>query len=213
MPLFYKANPFQNDTILGVWEISEDDDFFLEHLVLYDEEKSELSVLKSRKRTEWLASRYLLHLLSGRNLRGACLKDEFGKPYLKDSSFKISMSHSGEFTAVMAAPENVGVDIQKPVAKIERIATRFLSPEEYDQMNVRNRLEMLHVYWGAKESLYKAFGRKSLDFRKHIIVDPFEYNQQGFEFSGRINNDHMVLEYRIFYQPIENAILVYAVQS
>ena len=40
----------------------------------------------------------------------------------------------------------------------------------------KTRMEHLSVYWGAKEALYKAYGRKKLEFKQHILVEPFKYN-------------------------------------
>ena len=169
MPLFLKLNTEQ-EGVAGIWQTEEDDSYFLDRLQLYPEELEELKTLRSRKKTEWLSSRYLLHLLSERHIRGACLKDAYGKPYLQDSDYHISISHSGKFTAVIASPHIVGIDIQIIVAKIERIANKFVTDTEFNSVHNQYHIESLHAIWGAKEAMYKAYGKKALDFKKHLKV-------------------------------------------
>jgi len=195
---------------LGIWKIDEDTAFFESKLDMQEKEQQLVVELKGHRRTEWLASRFLLHLMSGRDERAACLKDEFGKPYLEDSFYHISMSHSREMTAVIAAPRLVGVDIQKLVGKIENIAHKFMRDEELQSLKTESRLEHLHVYWGAKEALYKAYGRKSLDFRTHIFVEPFDYDLSGGQCSGRVVKDDFDKKFEIHYRRIDDFILVYA---
>jgi phosphopantetheinyl transferase (holo-ACP synthase) len=152
-------------------------------------------------------------LLSERQFRGACLKDDFGKPYLKDSIFHISMSHSGSYTAVLASPKIVGIDIQVKLDKIERIAPKFVSDAESKHLDKVHYIESLHCIWGAKESMYKAYGRRELDFKKHIFVEQFVFNPIGFVFSGRVVKDDFNEKYTLFCQQIEHLILVYAIQQ
>ena len=109
MPLIYHRNLTAGGE-LGVWRITETAEYFLDRLELFPQEIKQLSKIKGRLRLEWLASRWLLHTLSGRFLRGACLKDEYGKPYLTDSDFEISISHSWNIVAIMAAPYSIGID-------------------------------------------------------------------------------------------------------
>ena len=198
---------------LGLWQIAEDERFFLEQMTLPEKEAEELTKIKGHRRLEWLASRWLLHILSGREERGNCLKDEFGKPYLEHSLFDISISHSRKYTAVIAAPRLVGVDIQKLVPKIERIAHKYMRPEELDSLETASRLEHLHVYWGAKEALYKAYGRRRLDFREHIILEPFAYELEKGRCRGTVKKEDFQRNFRIFYEKIDNYVLVYALEE
>ena len=100
---------------LGIWKIAESEEYFLDLLDLTPIEKVQVSRIKGRRRLEWLASRWLIHKMSGRHVRGAVLKDEFGKPHLINSKWKISISHSDHKAAVIASPYLVGIDIQKIV--------------------------------------------------------------------------------------------------
>ena len=198
---------------LGLWRIEEPEDFFLEQLQLSTKEAAYIQEIKGHRRLEWLAGRLLLHKMSGRDFRGACLKDEFGKPYLEGSLYDISLSHSREMASVLAAPRNVGVDIQKLVPKIERIAHKFMRPAESESLEANTRLEHLHVYWGAKECLYKAYGRKELDFREHIFIEPFVYDLEKGRCTGRVEKGKHVSWYQLYYEKIEDFMLVYALED
>ena len=194
---------------IGLWRIEESELFFLEQLLLTPEEDHQIAAMKGHRRLEWLAGRWLLHHMSGRTIRAACLKDEYGKPHLEDSSYQISISHSRKIAAVIAAPEPVGIDIQKLVSKISRIEHKFMREEEFASLIPATRLEHLHVYWGAKECLYKAYGRRQLDFREHINIDPFAYDLQSGRCTGKIVKDDFMADYELWYSRLEDYILVY----
>lgn len=207
-------NNLQPEGELGVWKIEEDESYFLERMQLRRKEHQQLVALKGNRRLEWLASRWLLHRMSGRRMRGACIKDEHGKPYLTDSLFDISISHSRELVSVIAAPRSVGVDIQKIVEKIERISYKFMREPELFSLRDHTRLEHLHVYWGAKEALYKAYGLRELDFREHIFIDPFGYDSNGGIATGHISKGDFLQFYTIRYQMVDHGyMLVYAMED
>ena len=197
---------------IGLWKIKEDEHFFMEKLTLFPKELELVNSIKGHRKLEWLASRWLLHLMSGRNIRGACLKDEFGKPYLENSFFDISISHSRELVTVMAAPQAVGIDIQKLVGKIESISHKFLREEEKASLSEKNYLEHLHVYWGAKEALFKAYGRKQLDFKQHIHIKPFEFNLRNGKCFGNVIKEDYNADFEIRYEQVDDYILVYAIR-
>ena len=151
--------------------------------------------------------------MSGRELRGACLKDEFGKPYLTDSTFQISISHSWNIVAIMAAPYNIGVDIQREVAKITRIEKKFIRPVEKESLQENTKIPHLHIYWGAKEALYKAYGRKRLGFVRHIHVDPFEYNLVTGHTTAAIHKDTYHAYFDVFYEQVEGCYMVHVIEK
>lgn len=198
---------------LGLWKIEEPGTYFEERLGLSPEEQAYVDQLKGQRRTEWLAARYLLHELSGREIRGKCFKDKNGKPYLEGSDFQISISHSHGMAAVLAAPGNVGVDIQLKVDKIERIAHKFMRPEETASLHPTSRIEHLHIYWGAKESLYKAYGRRELDFRTHLHIEPFPFDPTGGFFQGTIRKGTYQATYLLRYEQFDDYVLVYGVEE
>lgn len=212
MPIFLKKSIAPQGE-LGVWEITEPIEYFMERMELFPEEELLIKDLQGKRKMEWAATRYLLHLMSGRNTRAACLKDEYGKPYLKGSTYFISLSHSHEMSAIIACPKLVGLDIQFIVPKIERIAKKFLSKDELDALHYHNRIETLHVYWGAKECLYKAYGKKLISYSKHLHVSPFEFKEDLVVTEGTIQKDDYINHFNIYAEKIENYILVYAVEK
>lgn len=212
MPLIYQEH-IAHGGVFGIWEVTEGDDFFEDRIPLFSKEKEELSILKARKKTEWLSSRYLLHILSEREIRGACLKDEYGKPYLENSEYHISISHSGKYTAVIGTPAICGIDIQVWVPKIYRIAERFIGVEELRNIPDDLKLEYYHTLWGAKESMYKCWGKKGLFFRENMHVHPFKYEENGFFFKGNISKNIFFGDYTLFCRRFDQLILVYALQE
>ena len=96
MPLFLEQETVHKG-ILGIWKIREDESYFHERLQLTEDELQILAAIKgSGRRIEWLAVRYLLHHLTGRSERASLHKDKYGKPFLPDPNYHISISHSHE---------------------------------------------------------------------------------------------------------------------
>lgn len=195
---------------IGLWHIRETEAFFREELQLTEAEKRYIDGVKGHRRIESLAVRYLLHLMSGRKIRGACRKDAFGKPFLEDSPFHISISHTTDWAAVIAAPVIVGIDVQRYVPKIDQLAPKFMRETEFESLQPDSRLEHLHVYWGAKEALYKAYGRRQLDFKSNILIDPFVYDPAGGTFTGQIEKDDYRQLFQLEYHLIEDGVYVFA---
>ncbi len=212
MPLFLHRH-IDAAAEIGIWKIEEDENFFLQQLHLSIQEVDYLEQLKGRRGLEWLASRWLIHYMSGRAERGAIYKDEFGKPYIENSTHQISLSHSGDLAAVIAAPFCVGIDIQRIVPKITRIAHKFMREEETNSLKEVTKIEHLHVYWGAKEALYKAYGRKQLDFKEHIFVKPFVYHVTNGQTTAYVNKGDYIAHFEVFYERLDDYILVYALEQ
>ncbi|MEZ4994339.1 MAG: 4'-phosphopantetheinyl transferase superfamily protein [Saprospiraceae bacterium] len=198
---------------LGIWQITETEAWFRDRLYLYPPELRQLGGIKGRRRVEWLGVRHLVHHMSGREQRGAFVKDEYGKPHLEHSLWQISISHSGELAAAIAAPTSVGIDIQRLVGKIGRIAHRFMRPEEMECLSQYERIEHIHLFWGAKEALYKAYGRRQLHFQDNILIQPFELDWSKGVFYGEVIKDDHYSRYELRYRMIGPFVLVYAIEQ
>ncbi len=198
---------------IGMWAIKEEENWFLDQLNLEKSEQEQLDKIKGHRRLEWLAARLLIHEMSGREKRGLFIKDKYGKPHLENSPFQISISHSRKIAAAIAAPKRVGIDIQQYVPKIERLAHKFLSNKETDSLDKDHKLWHLHVYWGAKEALYKAYGRRQLNFCHNISIDPFTLTFKGGFFKGKILKGRNSWNYHLGYNFFENYTLVYAIEQ
>lgn len=205
MPLLFSEN---NDSInVGLWNVIEDEKYFLDDIQLYNEEKDELEKLSVRKKIQWLSSRYLLHLLTHEEKRLITTKDNFGKPYLADSNLHISLSHSGDLAAAIVGNFPLGIDVQMKVEKLMRIRTKFLSEREIDEMYDYNDLELIHLYWGAKECLFKAYGKGGVDFKKHLYIKSVDEDSKSI--IGIINKNEFESEYVLQYNFIDEYVLVY----
>jgi len=209
MPLSLKID-CDKEIELAIWKIAESSEYFLDKLCIHHPEKLIISKLSSRKLLEWLSSRYLLHLMSGRVQRGVFTKDIHGKPHLEDSSFHISISHSRDLITVIASEHLVGIDIQYFVSKIHRIKHKFINELELANISEDKTLEALHIIWGAKESLYKAYGKRALDFKKNIHIRDLKLNANKGEFHGQIIKGDYQKQFKINYILFEKFTIVYA---
>lgn len=200
--------------LVGLWYVEESEAWFLEQLSLSQIERAEFQRIQAAgRRLEWLASRHLVKLLAwDQGLQYVFQKDGYGKPHLLYSGRHVSISHSNGWSGAMLAPMPCGMDIQKRVDKIGRLAPKFLNPPEIEYLDEAHRIEHLHVLWGAKEALYKAYGRRRLDFREHIYVQPFALSLQGGTCQGHIHKDDVEWRYHIQYRFLGDFTLVEAYQ-
>ena len=167
--------------------------------------------LSPRKRSEWLASRELLYRIAGLPERVACVYDDFGKPYLLNTDLQISVSHSENWCAAMVSNKSCGVDIQVYSDTVERISQRFLGVDELAITGAfGNRLHQLHFLWGAKECMYKAYGKRKLEFREHIFIKSI--NMATCQALGEIVFEGLHLHYDIHFRMLPEAAWVFCMQ-
>ena len=134
--------------------------------------------------------------------------DEKGKPHLRDGK-QISITHSFEFSAIIVSDCSVGIDIEKQREKILRIAHKFTPLEEYHTLaNSEALIRKLTIVWGAKESIYKAFGSKQVSFLQHINIDDFDFEDGQTRGQVYFNGDRAF--YQIFFLEFEGFTCVYA---
>lgn len=210
MPLL-QAKRSAGNYIYALWDAREPLEWFEERVTLYASEYDEIAALHPEMRKDWFATRFLIQLLSGHPERPYCLKDALGKPSLKDSPFTVSISHSRELCAVILGHGPVGIDIQRWDARMEQIAERFASAEELGCLSTGTRFAELHVLWGAKEALYKAYGLRKLDFKKQIVCAPFQYGPGEGELIGSLHlPDRKAQEFLLRYKAFQDGMLVYA---
>jgi 4'-phosphopantetheinyl transferase len=213
MPLILN-HKINESTFLGIWKISETSESLRKQLYLDEnDEKYFASFGNEMRKKHWLSYRLILQeLLKTDSIK--IIYDEYGKPRMLDFNGHFSVTHSGDFSAVILSHEMpVGIDIERIRERIERVAERFLSSEEQDQEGDGDRLEKLHIYWGAKESLYKLYGKPEVDFQTDILIGPFDYLCTGEgACRAKMNTPEGVGFYDIFYRKIEDYMLVWAVR-
>jgi hypothetical protein len=183
----------------------------MDESLLHPDEVAIVRELSPRKRSEWLASRELLYAIAGLPERPLCLYDGFGKPYLADIDKHISVSHSELWCAAMISDLPCGVDIQVYSDTVRRIAERFLIPDDLELAEkAEDPLLMLHLLWGAKECLYKAYGKRKLGFREHIFILSLEPDK-GIGL-GEIKYEGIHLSYDIYFSILPEVVWVYCIQ-
>jgi phosphopantetheinyl transferase len=183
---------------LAIWKIDEPADFFTGSFVLSQDEETELGRIKADlKRKQWLAARYLLCLLTPDEPRDPIQKDEHGKPHFTRSGRYLSISHSGNYAAVLLHPRACGIDIQLPTKKLPPILPRVLNQKEMDRITSDPSLHLATLMWAAKESLYKAYGHKKLDFREHILLQSIDFRQPEFQAWATVQKERVLLEYAL----------------
>lgn len=212
MPLLLIRKGAHNSRI-AVWRVEESNDYFLQALQLTEAEQEAYAAMKPHRQREWLSSRFLLHRLAGDKQRHAILKDKHGKPYRENCPEYISLSHSRDFVAVILSEKPVGIDIQKKEDKITRIAHKFVNQLEDNRIPDSTAPDYYHAIWGAKESMYKAYGKKNLDFKKHMHVYPFQFLQSITAFRGHVSKEEIKQDYHLELQKIDGAYLVYCVMD
>ncbi len=150
--------------------------------------------------------------MSGRAERAELVKDDDGKPHLEDSLFFVSISHTVGFSAAIAHPRPCGIDVQRMVPRIRGMAHRFVGLEEAAQLQEPYALTQLHLIWAAKEAMYKAYGRRQLDFRQQLLVDLADYTVGRGTTRGRILLDDRSLAFHLEYREYAGYVLVAAVE-
>lgn len=157
----YKTLTVNKVTKVLIWKIEESISKLQEGIFLSENSTTRLNSMKSQLHQRGFLS--IRHLLKEVGYTDADLiYDEFGKPHLKNGKF-ISITHSFTFTAIIVSDKfHVGIDIEKQREKILKIAHKFTPFEEYKTIaNVDALISKLTIVWGAKESLYKIYGKKN----------------------------------------------------
>lgn len=202
MPLLFSRHPVPEATF-AVWQITESESFFRERLPLSQTEQAELDTLSGIRRLEWLACRWLLHTITGSARRLPLAKDAFSKPFFTDRpDLFCSLSHSHGLVGALFATCNGGCDLQMEVTKMPRIAPRFLNEEEstliagYDHPG---QIALFHLYWTMKESLYKGYGLKEVDFKNHFRITAFDWNGDAGTTAAAVIKDGIERHYQLYF--------------
>jgi phosphopantetheinyl transferase len=194
------------ETKLLVWEITESIDELLQQVSLSEFELAAFEKFGSSKRKrEFLGVRLALKNLVGEHRFIYYHPD--GKPYLQGNDFHISISHSDKWIAVMADPtHSVGIDIECPSKKMDKIYRRFLSETEQKELYAEKDIRKLQIAWSAKEALYKIIGKQAVDFANQLHIFPFEV-----KIAGEITANHIPTNtfFQLYYSQTEAYTLVY----
>lgn len=201
-------------TTVGLWKIEEDEDFFLNELPNFGSWKMEVdSFTSGKRRLQFLASRYLLQELAPDLPLADWRRDPKGKIYSERSNSRISISHSGHFAAVSLSTQPNGIDIQKIDHRMEKLSAKFIAPEEMDFIDQNHCIDCYHIIWSAKECIFKAYGKGSLDFKSHLRIDPFTVEANSGKTSGTLRKGKELKNYSIYFRKGKYTYLAVAVEN
>lgn len=205
MGLIYIKN-VEGGSKLGLWEMSSDS---LDKADIAVNSNDEGKLISEKRVKEYYSTRLLLKEILGKNV--SIQYKENGKPFLEDSETKISISHSGKYVCVLLNDKSeIGVDIQVPKSKIEKLKERFLSEIELSELPGYNLEKPLHLYWGAKEALYKHWGKDGLDIKNDLRIKPFKLEGSGM-IKGLIRAKDEEKEVKLSYEIKPDYFLIYTV--
>ena len=199
---------------IAIWHITETSG---ELYALLDTEKydSQLLGMKNEvRRAEWLAVRLLVKELFGPEAEVAY--HPTGRPYLKNSTTHISISHTKGFAAVAYHHEApVGMDIEYLSSRVERIALRFTTRDEasYIDRHDESVRQMYHlINWSAKETLYKLFDSPSMaEFKEVFHIAPYALAECGTMNATVCNAEKTLLA--VSYRTFPEFVCTWAVAS
>ncbi|MEO9005263.1 MAG: 4'-phosphopantetheinyl transferase superfamily protein [Ginsengibacter sp.] len=181
MPLFYQHS-INDSGRLAVWHITENEEFFLEKV------RIKKNITHPHKRLQHLAARYLLQALHPGFPLHLIEIAESKKPFLSNEKFYFSISHCGDYAAAIVSENKlVGIDVEIVNPKVLSLQNKFLSKSEQSILENRSlagsddHIRWLTLFWSAKESIYKWYGRGNIDFKTNMILDQlFFANDAGY---------------------------------
>lgn len=207
MPV-YKTITIDETSKLQIWKVDETLEELSQDIELSTYCQQRFDSMKSiiHKRA-FMSIRHLLHNFGYTDFD--LEYDDNGKPHLKDGT-QISISHSYHFTAVIISNRKVGVDVEKKREKIKHIAPKFTPIEEYRSLGQKDLIKKLTIVWGAKESLYKLFGKQGLLFLHDIYVVDFDFKASTTD--AEVTHQGIKKKYYLNFFEIEDFICVYAIE-
>lgn len=187
---------------IGLWKIEEEISFFESKFSFHPEIKNE------NKKLQWFATRHLVNEMRGEF--SEIEKDATGRPFLKNSTQHISISHTSAFAAaVLSKKFPVGIDLEIVNSKVERIAHKFLRQDEINSIHPDEKIEKLILYWSAKETLYKLYGKGGIEFTSQLLIEPFDLKKGGELKAEIIATDWQIKNLKVNYEFFEDHVMTF----
>jgi 4'-phosphopantetheinyl transferase len=200
------------DTAIGVWNIEEDINTLLKKVPLEGDDIKRFSSFRSNSRKlEFLSVRALLMELIDSNARIVYNKNN--KPFLKDGSRFISISHSHSLTAILISKnERVGIDLEYMGSNITTLAFKFINKKEKITKDKSMKRIHLYIHWCAKEAIYKICDKEGIIIRRDITIEPFDVKDSGI-INGRVKNSRLDETFSLYYAIYNNYAIVWTRQK
>lgn len=199
------------NTFLLVWEITENADELKTKVLNVLDNLTETP----RHNLHWLASRAALAEYFGQTTDITILKNEFNKPSMlvNNVPYHLSITHSYKYAAVLfSTTHKVAVDLEKVDDRIARVSQKFVNAAEAEMFLANNSPILFQtIIWSAKETLYKHYGQKELDFKQHLTVF-ITQTVDGIKLRGCIHKTS-VFFYEMTMMPLHNYVLTYLIEK
>lgn len=183
---------------LAVWQIDESVATLTAALPLTPCQKKEIALRKIESDKQgYLAARLALKQLGVSPQTLTTAPD--GAPLIPQGH--CSLSHSRSYAAAVTSKTPVGVDLETHRQQIQRIAHKFIHPNE-KQWIALDDIPALTRLWTAKEAIYKAVRHPHLSFAQAVEVDAFDSKDQRGTAQIILNGktQQFSLEYITFHQ-------------
>jgi len=214
MPVLF-IKKVSTGTTIGVWHCTEEAEQLRSMLVLDPaDEKIYASIRNTTRKIQWLGCRMLISLfLQTREI--GIQYNTYGKPSLITFPAKISLSHSGSFSAaILSTTYSAGIDLEEIRKRIARVADRFLSDDELSIASGKERLEKLTLFWCVKEAVYKIIGKPDLDIQHDICIESFNYLcASSGKLSARIKLRDKEIAIPVAYHRFDQFVIAWALTS
>ncbi|RLD62819.1 MAG: hypothetical protein DRJ01_05360 [Bacteroidetes bacterium] len=199
----------KTDCLIGVWKITENINELLSiHKLNKCEQKYFDKLTNQNRKFEFITTRILLNkLLSDKK---TITYNKNGKPFLSDDSYKISISHSKKMvTIILSKDHEVAIDVENVLSeRVNKVSSKFLSEKEQKLIKSENKTTQLFIYWCAKETLYKIFNKKNLNFKENIFIEPFNLKKED-SFVGKIITQELTDKFSLNYFFLDNFVIVW----
>jgi 4'-phosphopantetheinyl transferase len=203
------------DNTIAVWKTEEDISFFMQSLqpdIVHQLQLEKFTY--GQKKLEQLSSRYLLQTIIGEEEIKLLRKAPNGMPYLESSANRISISHTKNHSAVIVASNrSCGIDIETIHERVRKVAHKFLNAAELEIIQkAEKETAMLTLFWSAKETIYKIYAKRMVDFSEHIILSNaiFTSENKG-QLQGMFQKENERFEVVVSFEFIDGQVLTYAV--
>lgn len=192
-----------------VYEYNNSFDELLKKTNLTRSEHVKLNTFKNKRRKkEWLSTRNMLQKLYGLDTR---ITFQGKKPKINKKKY-FSLSHSNNIIAIINSNTDiVGIDIEKNNPKLLNFSHKFIHKKEKKLFIKQEHPLLTCLIWSSKEALYKAYGLGDLIFNKEMLIKDIDWNKGNA--IGKIETFNYKKDFRIFFQEINNHLLVYAIST
>ena len=182
----------ENNCIIAIWDMQES----LEELMQQSIDISTPDFYNEKREKEYLVSRLLLKEIAPKT---KITYNKYGAPGLENGKH-ISISHSKNLVAIIFSKQKVGLDIEKISEKPLRLASKFISEDEHQNLTE----EKATLIWCVKEAIFKWHQKGNVDFKKDIKIKEFEIMEKG-DISCTFKGEKIIVNYR----KIDNQYLAY----